>query len=1514
MSDKAENVSKKLTDDSWITWQPDFTALAKAKEVWHAFMPYDDMITGVDANGFPTYYIPPVLDNKAQGILARAVEGTLHPLFEGALSAREQYNRLEAHCRFHTMTALTTIKDELNTLKKKPTENIEKYWYRATNLARSIAMVSNAVSTYELTSLILEGLPPEYDATAEAILAGGHYDLQATRVRLLSKERALAQRDTMITRRAAGSESMLLMNNDFPQHDSIVTRRDSRNGSALLTGNGHIKCFYCNKVGHIQSKCKELRNDIRQLKANKQMSNSNASTNSSSNPGHAMFTTFEHSPVGVAGVRGVEGAGGEGIAGDTGVAGIAAGAGGVTSTANVGGVGNTTGIGEAGSAGIAGGTEISAGAGGAASAASAGDVHVTTTDTLFSALTATLFRRTSYATADTWILDTGATHHVSPHQSLFSTYEAVSGMNMLTADGMSHPVMGVGTIQILSPSDHPRDFNGIGKLMLKEVRHVPSFTTNLLSWPQAHNYGSDLHLGRSMMITKDGYKIASIIKKGNTFLLDGVRTQPLPVPTPVPASGYAYNTDHEIGPVSATMLQSVSPVSPSAQIQNPAVLWHQRYGHLGYQNLARLIRADLVSGISATLPDIDKFLATKSVCTPCAQGKAVAQPLPSHKYDEDASLETPGWTVHMDLCTMPCISYDGYRYFAAFLVEEAAYSFVRLLPTKNASTVATVIKEVIQLIEKQTSKPVLTVQSDGGGEYVNHEVEDFFRNLGIVHRRSTPHLPAQNGAAERLNRTLLTKARPMLLGCGAPVDLWSEAIQYANVLRNVSPSARLFCTPYEAFFGTKPNVGHFRSFGAKAWAHDRNTATKLDPTAVFGLYMGPEPASKDASRILVSDTTSDSPTRSILIRRDIKCDENLISSDDLPDLFSHHDPEPIKDQECKVCGSRAAVRSLMLLCDGCDDGYHMKCLNPPLLSVPSGAWFCPRCVPNQGEKLSNDFLQPLDTQSSLQPTVTQSLRRSSRLSAHQDNVIRSVETGDPGIPATYRQAVEDDRWKYAMNDEYASLCENETFTLVDRDDSMKVLPARWVYDIKRNRDGSIERFKARYVAKGFRQEYGIDYNEVYAPTSTKQTLRTLLSIAAARDYEMCLLDIKTAFLNGILDETIYVEQPEGFSTPGKVWLLRKSLYGLKQAPRAWHECLKLELAACGLVPSLADSSLFIKLDPGDSPLFVICYVDDLLIVGASQESMATVKNHLMQKFTVRDLGDPQKYLGINIDRDRPARLISITQPIYTVNLIKKFGMSDAAIASTPLVSNIVYCSDMGDALSEKDHGIYRELVGALMYLAVCTRPDIAHATGLCARYTHKPTSGHLTAAKHILRYLKGTDKLGITYGGNKNQHLDFYGLCDADYAGDVNTRRSTTGYIFLLNGGAVSWNSKLQPTVAISTVEAEYQSACSATREALWMRKLLPDLSINISGPTLIKSDNQGSICLIKNAVQSPRTKHIAVIHHFTRECVLNEQVVFQYLPTSQMIADVFTKVLPPCKFLPCRLALGMKDLKQGEC
>jgi hypothetical protein len=468
---------------------------------------------------------------------------------------------------------------------------------------------------------------------------------------------------------------------------------------------------------------------------------------------------------------------------------------------------------------------------------------------------------------------------------------------------------------------------------------------------------------------------------------------------------------------------------------------------------------------------------------------------------------------------------------------------------------------------------------------------------------------------------------------------------------------------------------------------------------------------------------------------------------------------------------------------------------------------------------------------------------------------------------------------------------------------MKALPVKWVFKEKFKPDGSHSLFKARLVVKGFMQQHGVDYEDVFAPVGSAGALRSMTAMAARNGWVMRQIDFKQAFLNGDLSEVVYIEQPQGFDDgTGRVYLLHKSLYGLKQAPRAWYTKLRDCLLSLGYKQSDADAGVFFRNKGGG--VWLLLYVDDKLLMGPNDTLVKQAIAELGSRFVITDMGEAHMYLGVEITRTSES--IKLTQKRYTLSLLSKYGVPLVAnggkVVPTPAIPRPPVES-MATASASAAHNPFAELTGALLYLATWTRPDIAFAVNRLTRCIQSPTMSDWGDAQRVLKYLASSHDKGLVYTRGRGGG-ELVGYCDADFAADVVTRKSISGYVFYLNGGPISWSSKQQPTVARSTLESEYMAASSATSEALWLRNFLPELGYVIGGPVKIFGDNKGALTLLKDPVCSSRTKHIDTIHKHARERVQLGHLAFDYVESANNVADIFTKVLSPTAFEPLKARL----------
>ena len=491
-----------------------------------------------------------------------------------------------------------------------------------------------------------------------------------------------------------------------------------------------------------------------------------------------------------------------------------------------------------------------------------------------------------------------------------------------------------------------------------------------------------------------------------------------------------------------------------------------------------------------------------------------------------------------------------------------------------------------------------------------------------------------------------------------------------------------------------------------------------------------------------------------------------------------------------------------------------------------------------------------------------------------------------------------------MDSEHKSLLENKAWILVPRPKNKRILSNRWVFKTKVNQKGEIEKFKARLVVRGHTQREGVDYEKIFAPVSRYETIRTLLAASVNEEMYVHQMDVVSAYIQGELSDEVYMEQPEMYVQKGeesKVCKLIKPLYGLKQSGREWYKTFDKYVTNNGGKRTMADPCLYV-FGEGDNRVIMLIYVDDIILASKRIEKLETVKTKLKTAFKMVDLGPIHDILGINVERQGLTGSIRLSQRKYTEELIAKFNMENAKTVSTPMEVNTKITKEMSpkseEERAEMSNRPYRELVGSLIYLANATRPDIAFAASTLSRFCNDPGETHWYYAKRILRYLKGTSHYSIKYVKNEDT---FTAYTDSDWAGDEDDRRSCTGNVVILANGPISWKSRKQTSVALSTMEAEYAGLAEISREVVYVKRLLTYMGFKlVKGSINVYCDNQSAIELSKNAVFHKRSKHIDISFHFTRELVEKKVITIKYLQTELMIADILTKFLSKSKHLDC--------------
>ena len=507
----------------------------------------------------------------------------------------------------------------------------------------------------------------------------------------------------------------------------------------------------------------------------------------------------------------------------------------------------------------------------------------------------------------------------------------------------------------------------------------------------------------------------------------------------------------------------------------------------------------------------------------------------------------------------------------------------------------------------------------------------------------------------------------------------------------------------------------------------------------------------------------------------------------------------------------------------------------------------------------------------------------------------SYHISDPTSYQEVMQTDEPDEWKKAIDEEMEVLGNRGVGEEVDRPRNKKVLKGRCVYKVKVKQDGTIERRKGRYCAKGYSQKPGEDFDDIYVPVARLVSLRILLSTSVKRNYTIKQLDVKSAFLYRDIDGETYLEMPEGYRELGKVWKLRKAIYGLKQSPLLWYFYLTEALKEFNLSVSDFDPCILVSKD-----LYCCVYVDDILITGKPHLVNECI-NKLQLRFKYTDSGETLLLLCMQIDRT--PKYIRLYQEQYIVEILERFCMKDCNPVKTLIEAHTpLQTATDNDQLC--DQKLYQSLKGSLMYAATPTRPGIAHATHFLGQFSAQPTETHLVAAKRVLRYLRGTPTMGIKYNYESN-HIPLRVYSDSSFASNLTDRHSYTGLIIQTHGHTVIWRSKKQKTVSDSTTVAEYVALAFAAKQSIWVRRGLSLLGIN-TVPT-IHCDNTAAIRLTENSGVSDRTKHIDVKYHLVRELREKGEIRVVSVGTKDNLADVCTKGLTRVLFKGFLDRLGME-------
>lgn len=754
-------------------------------------------------------------------------------------------------------------------------------------------------------------------------------------------------------------------------------------------------------------------------------------------------------------------------------------------------------------------------------------------------------------------------------------------------------------------------------------------------------------------------------------------------------------------------------------------------------------------------------------------------------------------------------------------------------------------------VENQYNKKIAIFQSDGGGEFINNSLTNHFATTGIKHIVSCPHTPEQNGIAERRHRHITKLGLSMLYQAHLPYELWVEAFYTASFLSNLLPSSvnDKMVSPFELLNGKPPVYTALRVFGSACFPYLRPYAeNKFDPKSLLCVFVGYNEKYKGYR-------CYHPPTGRVYINRHVLFDETRLP---YTDVYKHLLPPTTSRLSC--AWRLQFPSSLNPAQSGDDETTQHEEVGQTItvpVSVPQHT--VTQTVGATGQQTSSSSESNSDSEDDQhdaaeaivpapQPENSHRMTTRGKAGVMKPNPRYAMFTvkGLPQPPRTTSEALNHQGWNGSMGEEIDTCHETGTWSLVPLPSGAKPIGSGWVHKVKLNADDTLLKLRSRLVARGNEQQEGVDFLETYSPVVRTATVRIVLHFAVVNRWDMRQLDVKNAFLHGDLTETVYMKQPPGFEDkahPDYVCLLHKAIYGLKQAPRAWFDKFSSFLLEFGFKCNVKDPSLFVYQKKKDV-IFLLLYVDDMVLTGNNNDLIQQLLQALKKQFRMKDMGPLSYFLGIQA-HFTPTGLF-LNQEKYASDLLQAAGMLDCAPMPTPLPLQLDRIPNQDKVFDNPTY--FRSLAGKLQYLTL-TRPDIQFSVNLVCQKMHEPTVSDFNLLKRILRYLKGTINMGVSFESDTNSQLRAY--CDSDWAGCQDTRRSTGGFCTFLGSNLISWSAKKQDSVARSSTEAEYRTLSDTAAELEWIVGMLNSIGVKQYTAAEVYCDNLSAVQLTANRTSS---------------------------------------------------------------
>lgn len=1035
-------------------------------------------------------------------------------------------------------------------------------------------------------------------------------------------------------------------------------------------------------------------------------------------------------------------------------------------------------------------------------------------------------------TINGWIIDSGASSHMTPKKNLFSEINTNHRSDVIVANGQVVESKGIGNVYI----NVKAGTNGFTTLKLSNVLWVPDLDGNLFSVRKFANEGNTIKFDHECV-----------------YLERGDETQKI---------GTMKRNHYQLNEKEFCMK-----INDKAAEEDSACVhqWHRRMAHRNLNDIRLMGRQGLKIRKCSCSDD----------CEDCMIGKMSRKPFPKKSQPTEEVLDC----VVSDVCGYFQVeTLNRKRYFVTFTDVCSRYCEVILIREK--SEVADVTIQYIERMKTQFGRKPKIFRSDRGTEFTVEKLQLYLRNEGIKFECTVGYAPEQNGIAERKNRTLMEAARCMLSESGLPKTFWGEAVNMANYVTNRMITRATMKTPFEAMFGKEPRWEQLRQFGCEAFVMiPQEKRRKLDDKSEKMKFVGYDTQSKgyrmtDGKKVIISrevhflSNATKTPTESEDLQPEGTLDLAILEEDE--NLEEKVQEEQEEDVEIMSENGNSEIG---------EDVFESA---------------------EEGEANESE-IDELEVEEQ-DPVPRRSARRNFGVPpAYLQDYARQAD--DSRDPKTYKEAINSENaeeWQEAIREELQSIEQNETWELADLPKHRKAIGSKYVFKTKTDSNGAVIRRKARLVAQGFSQKYGVDYDEVFAPVARSTTFRMLMSIAGARKYLVKQFDIKTAFLNGTLTEEIYLKPPPGSETKGKFYRLKKSLYGLKQSARVWNQTLHESLVKNGCEQNKTDNCLY-SLTSGEDVVHLLIHVDDIVAATNNLKRLNDLMSSIGKDFELKDLGEVKDFLGIMTQRDKEGNYY-ISQPDYIAKIIEAAKLTEGKSSKFPMDTG--YHKLEGKELPSNEH--YRKIVGMLLYLSTNSRPDIAASVAILSQRVKNPRDVDLNEAKRVVRYLKGTQHEKLRLSSSSNHEM-LFAYSDSDWAENKFDRKSHSGFFCSMNGGTIGWSCKKQDLVALSSAEAEYVALSEASKEVIWTTRIAKHFGVELQAPVSMYTDSQSAMAMIINQKFSHRTKHIDTKYHFIKDIISKGIIELKYHPTATNVADMMTKPLGGNKMLELRRLAGME-------